>query len=140
MANPIGEPDAVENLARLYRREGDRIESASASAVQALADVEWVGRRATETRERVRVRHSNISAQVAELRSMARSLEAHAQWMRSTIRELENLEAHIRAWAAAHPPGPDVGPDASLIGAYPSYCSFAWRSLAARLRAAGAVF
>jgi len=140
MANPIGEPDAVESLARLYRREADRIESVSASAVQALADVEWVGRRATETRERVRARHNNISAQVAELRSMARSLEAHAQWMRSTIRELENLETRIRAWAAAHPPGADVGPDASLIGAYPSYCSFAWRSLASRLRAAGAVF
>ena len=144
MANPIGEPNAVDNLARLYRREADRIESASASAVQALADVEWVGRRATETRERVRARHNEVSAQVAELRSMARSLESHAQWMRSTIRELEGLEARIRAWAAANPPGADagvnVGPDASLIGTYPSYCSFAWRSLASRLRAAGAVF
>ena len=125
MANPIGEPHEVDNLARLYRREADRIEETSASAVQALADVEWVGRRATDTRERVRARHNDISAQVAELRSMARSLESHAQWMRSTIRELESLEARIRTWAAAHPPGSGVGPDASLIGTYPSYCSFA---------------
>jgi chromosome segregation ATPase len=140
MANPIGEPDAIDNLARLYRREADRIETASASAVQALADVEWVGRRATDTRERVRSRHNEISAQVAELRSLARSLESHAQWMRATIRELENLEVRIRSWAASHPPGQGVGPDSSLIGSYPSYCSFAWRSLATRLRAAGAVF
>ncbi|MDH3193969.1 MAG: hypothetical protein OEM40_06595 [Acidimicrobiia bacterium] len=140
MANPIGEPDEVDHLARLFRREADRIESTSASAVQALADVEWVGRRATETRDRVRARHNDISAQAAELRSLARSLDSHAQWMRSTIRELENLEARIRAWAASHPAGQVVGPDASLIGTYPPYCSFAWRSLATRLRAAGAVF
>ncbi len=140
MPNPIGDPNAVDGLARLYRREADRIETSSAAAVQALADVEWVGRRATATRERVRARHSNIVAQVSELRSMARSLEAHADWMRATIRELQSLESRIRAWAAANPPSDGIGPDASLIGAFPPYCSFGWRSLASRLRAAGAVF
>ena len=141
MANPVGDPDAVQWLAGVYRDEARRIEEVSASAVSALADLEWVGRRATSTRERVRTRHDQVVAQVAELRSLARSLEAHAQWMRETIRELRDLEQRIREWASSHPPSPErVGPDSSLIGAYPPDCSFEWRRLASRLRAAGAVF
>lgn len=141
MANPIGDPEAVEQLADLYHREARRIDEVSASAVNALADLEWVGRRATSTRERVRLRHSEIVAQVAELRSLARSLEAHAQWMRATIRELRDLEHRIRQWASTHPPSPErVGPDSSLIGVYPPDCSLEWRAVAARMRAAGAVF
>ncbi len=141
MTNPIGDPDAVQRLADLYHREAKRIDGISASAVQALADLEWVGRRATLTRERVRSRHTEVTAQVAELRSLGRSLEAHAQWMRVTIRELRDLEQRIRTWASSHPPAPDrVGPDSSLIGAYPPDCSLEWRAVAARLRSAGAVF
>lgn len=141
MANPIGDPEAVEQLADLYHREARRIDEVSASAVSALADLEWVGRRATSTRERVRSRHSEITAQVAELRSLARSLEAHAGWMRATIRELRDLEQRIRQWASNNPPSPErVGPDSSLIGVYPPDCSFEWRQVAARLRAAGAIF
>lgn len=141
MANPIGDPDAVQQLADLYHREAKRIDAVSASAVSALADVEWVGRRAAATRERVRTRHFEIVAQVAELRSLARSLEAHAHWMRTTIRELRELESRIRLWASNNPPSPErVGPDSSLIGVYPPDCSFEWRQVAGRLRAAGAVF
>lgn len=141
MANPVGDPQAVQSLADLYRREAERIADVSASARQALADVEWLGRRATETRERVRVRHHDITAQVDELRSMARSLESHAEWMRATIQELQDLEGRIRNWASAHPPmAGAVGPDASLIAGFPPYCSTEWRSLARRLQAAGAVF
>ena len=141
MANPIGDPDAVERLARLYRREADRIDEMSAGAVQALVDTEWVGRRANETRERVRSRHTEIVAQVDELRSLGRLLESHAQWMRATIRELQDLEHRITRWAANNPPAPDrIGPDASLIGSFPPPYSLAWRDLAARLRGAGAVF
>ncbi len=141
MANPIGDPEAVERLADLYHREARRIDEVSASAVNAIAELEWVGRRATATRERVRSRHTEITAQVAELRSLARSLEGHAQWMRATIRELRDLEQRIRQWATSHPPSPErVGPDSSLIGAYPPDCSLEWRNVASRLRAAGAVF
>ena len=141
MANPIGDPEAVEQLAALYQREAKRIDEVSAAAVSALADLEWVGRRATATRERVRTRHSEIVAQVAELRSLARALEGHARWMRATIRELRELEQRIRHWASTHPPTPErVGPDSSLVGVYPPDCSLEWRQVAARLRAAGAMF
>ncbi len=141
MANPIGDPEAVQRLAELYQREARRIDEVSASAVTALSDLEWVGRRATSTRERVRSRHSEVVAQVAELRSLARLLEAHAHWMRATIRELRELERRIRLWASNHPPSPErVDPDSSLIGVYPADCSLEWRRVAARLRAAGAVF
>ncbi len=141
MANPVGDPEAVQRLADLYRREAKQIDGVSASAVQALADLEWVGRRATSTRYRARRRHGEVVAQVAELRSLARSLDAHAQWMRTTIEELRSLEQRIRHWASTHPPSPErVGPDSSLIGVYPPDCSFEWRRVASRLRSAGAVF
>jgi hypothetical protein len=141
MTNPIGDPTAVDELARLYRREADRIDQAYDFAYRRLAEIEWVGKRATETRDRVEARRSTVWQQTQQLRSLAGRLESHAAWMHRTIRELEDLESRIRAWAAGHPPVPgSPGPDSSLIGTFPPYCSFEWRHLARRLRAAGASF
>ncbi len=136
MSNPIGDPVAVARLADQYRREAGRIDQAFQHAWRHLNDIEWIGRRADMARGDMDVRRSEITHYLAELRSMARQLDDHAQWMAETIRELTDLENRVRGWAAGRPAG--VGaPDASLIGAFPPHCSFEWRALAQRLRAAG---
>ncbi len=139
MSNPIGDPVAVARLADQYRREAGRIDESFQHAWRHLNDIEWIGRRADTARGDMDVRRNEIAHYLSELRSMARQLDDHAQWMAETIRELTDLENRIRAWAAGRPAGLGV-PDASLVGVYPSHCSFEWRALAQRLRAAGAAF
>ncbi len=141
MANPIGDPEAVDALARQFRREAERVEALHADSRRRLEATLWVGQRATRTKTRVDGRNGVINRQSEELRSLARSLEGHAAWMRETIRELQGLERRIRAWATANPPDPTtLTPDASLVTYWPPHCDFGWRALASRLRSSGVYF
>lgn len=137
MSNPVGDPVAVSRLADQYRREASRIDEAFRHAFRHLNDVDWVGNRADMARQEMDTQRTRITGHLSELRSMARQLDDHAQWMTETIRELTELENRIRSWAAGRPAGSGP-PDASMIGAFPAHCSLEWRELAARLRAAGA--
>lgn len=136
MANPIGDPAAVSRLAAQYRQEAARIDESFQHAWRQLNDIDWIGNRANLASQEMDSQRTQVTHQVGELRAMARQLDAHAQWMTNTIRELSDLEQRIRAWAAGRPAGSGA-PDASLIGHYPPYCSLEWREVAATLRAAG---
>lgn len=141
MTNPIGDPEAVEDLARRFRDEASRIESGYSSSQARLDETIWVGTRATRTRDGFSDRQIRVTGLIEDLQAMATDLDGHAAWMRATIHELQQLEHHIRRWASAHPSVPGAPwPNASIIGQWPPQCDLSWRFLASRLRAAGAVF
>lgn len=141
VVNPVGDAGAVAELADLFRREASGLGGLVGDALRHFESTEWVGRRSVLCGGQAARRAVVMERHRGELLSLASDLDAHAEWIRETIRELEGLERRIRVWADANPPMPEVpGPDASLITWWPSYCSFDWRVLARRLWAAGAYF
>lgn len=141
--NPIGDAAAVDDLARTYRREAQRIEQAFIGALRQLEAMlrtrQWEGKRASRMMKGLLQERRTIVREAHELRSIASELEGHADWIRRTIRELEGIERSIRHWAALNPADPaSPTPDASLIDGWPPYCSLDWRTLRRRLRAQGA--
>lgn len=141
MSHPVGNASAVEELARTYRREAQRIEDLAGRVSHRSRRTHWVGKRAHRSRSLIERAGRDVGDAAQELRSMAKNLDAHARWVRDTIAELEDLERRIRWWASAHPPDPTTpGPDASWIGWWPGRHEFAWRDLASRLWSAGAWF
>lgn len=141
MAHPVGDAAAVEEFARVCRREANKVRDIQGLVEGRVNSTHWVGRRASRLKSDVRVQRGLVNESSDRLNQVARTLDAHAQWIRETIAELENLEYRIRSWAASHPPDPATpGPDASAIGRFPERHSFEWRALANRLWSQGAYF
>lgn len=141
MAHPVGDAPAVEELARMYRYEANRVEELAVVAERRIRDTHWKGRRAARSEDEIRVTGRRAREAADQLRRMAGDLDAHAGWVRETIAELEDLERRIRWWASTKPPDPSTpGPDASWIHHWPGRHQFEWQDLARRLWSAGAWF
>lgn len=141
MSNPIGNAGEVEDLAARLRSDAAELQQLHQQAMNELNSVEWRGRRADRARAAAREGSVEVDRQAAELNRLSSVLNAHADWIRATQRELRNLEDRIRRWAASHPPDPNrPGPDSSLVGRFPGDCDPEWRQLARRLEGHGARF
>lgn len=141
MTNPIGDAEKVADLALRLRNDATELESLHHETLADLEAVEWKGRRADRARGAARSRGHDVARQAEEMRSLSTALDAHADWIRATQRELRSLEDRIRRWSALHPPDPTrPGPDASSIGRFPGDCDPEWRQVARRLEGLGARF
>ncbi len=141
MVYSIGNPEEVETLARSLRTDASSLGDLYDASTTNLGDTDWVGRRAAETKSLSEGQAATIDDLNTELKTLAKALDDHANWIIAEKKLLSDLESRIRAWASVHPPDPlRPGPDSSLVTPFPEPYDPRWRALGQRLRAAGESF
>jgi hypothetical protein len=143
MATTLGDPEEVERLARRHEAAADEIVRVAEETQRRLLSREFCTSRSTALANAAAARTQEAYVQAGELRDIARSLRAHATWIRDTLAEMQQLERRIRAWALANPlpaTGVSLSPDAGIVGTYPPPGSLGWRDVADLLRTRGVVF
>jgi hypothetical protein len=137
----VGDDEAVDAAAATLDLYADRVARIGVDGYDSLVGCQFDSPKATVLVQSALGRRTTCTQLAEDLRSAARDVRSHAEWIRDKLARVRSLERRIRDWAAANPAGTSpTGADAALITQFPKSDTLEWEDLAARLNAQGIVF
>lgn len=139
----IEDPSPLRDQQHRLRQSRDIARDSATDLRRRLAATHWLGNTATRVLGEITKNCADLDRAADELDQAVHQIERHIAWAEQQRSELATLERRIRAWMSANPAGSGAEsgkPDASIVGALPPRYHANWRTLASRLRRAGATF
>lgn len=110
MFSPLGDPEAIEDLARSFGRRAEDLAALGSRLRRRADDARWTANKADAYRHRMAARQRRLEQIADEFRSLSQELRRLAAEVRAELQFLAGLERRVRDALGNFRPAPGVSP------------------------------
>jgi hypothetical protein len=112
----VVDPSELDDLKRLLSARADVVDGLGSDLLRRVSSASWSGPAAEQYRASLGDLQRKLAADADRLRATAAGLARLSTALSDELDRLRGVEAKVRAWFAAHPPGtlPPPWPEAAL--------------------------